>query len=108
MKIDQSVLRETLPRSDVTLLGLEWVNEEKDLRIKLQPGAQDETIRHLLCEWVTHLSIQLDFGDDRMGAPFTWDIEYTALSKQRWRVEFDFAGTPRGRIHFECNHLEIG
>ena len=41
MRIDP----EKLPASDVTLLGIEWVNEERDLRLRLRlPYEENEAV----------------------------------------------------------------
>jgi hypothetical protein len=92
-----------LPWSDVSLIGICWRNEGRDLEITVSAPHHERSGR-LVCVWVNSLRIDLEFTDFS-SLPFTWDVQFRPLEDDRWAIEFDFGGTPRGVIRFECNEV---
>lgn len=98
------------PLGDVTLLGIKWLNDEKDMEFQLllhsSYGDFPKNIT-LLAEWATNVKINLDYGNKRMGAPFSWKFDLSKNEKGVYDALLDFGGTPNGYISFVCNEISI-
>ena len=98
------------PLCDITLLGIRWLNDEKDIELHLMMhSAYGEFPKYikLLAEWATNVKINMDFGEKRMGAPFSWDFELSKNEKGVYEALLDFGGSPDGFISFCCNEISI-
>jgi hypothetical protein len=90
---------------DVSVVGIRWVNDEKDVLIELAfPGSHDAPPDgELMCKGATDVQIDIDWSG-YIGSHPTWDVEVSQLANGRWRVEFDIRP---GLISLFCNELSL-
>jgi hypothetical protein len=98
------------PLCDITILGIEWLNDEKDIEFSLMMhsayGEYPKYIK-LLAEWATNVQISLDYGSKRIGAPFSWDFKLLMKKDGVYEALFDFGGSPDGYISFSRHEIRI-
>jgi hypothetical protein len=99
---------ERLPRSDVEVHGLSWVEDGRDLALRVQlPGLEPKLSREhlILFRWTEALSINLAFPKGRGGFPFTWDSSFERAPDGTWVVSLDFAHA--GALSLICAEIEV-
>lgn len=87
---------------DASLLGLVWIEEGRDLELRLKLA--DQRFARLTCVWVSDLSIHLTYEPHRTGLSLSWDCHFRR-NGQRWHMLFEFP--PQGRIELDCNEARI-
>ena len=97
----------TLNLCDASVLALAWPDAFSmafTMRFFHGSVVGEQAVGTLVCLWPR--SIRIDMTSDVWtGAPFTWDVAFTALDGGGWRVALDFGGTPAGGIELECNEM---
>jgi len=90
--------------SDVSLAGISWVEEGRDviLHLLLPPSA---TNLDLVCRWARKLRVALEFEENTGGYAMSWDAEVKRRDDQAWEVAFDFPG--EGGVSLVCQELEF-
>ncbi|HJQ99057.1 MAG TPA: hypothetical protein VJ826_12160 [Candidatus Polarisedimenticolaceae bacterium] len=87
---------------DASLLGLVWIEEGRDLELRLELA--DERLARLTCLSVSDLNIRLAYEPHRTDLSFSWDSRFTRIG-QRWHMSFEFP--PEGRIELDCSGARI-
>ena len=98
------------PFCDISLMGIHWHNEGKDLHIHLEMHSSYKEYPKeitLVCEWATNLKIDLDWGAKNIGTLLSWDFNLEKNEKGVYRALFDFSESPGGLISFECNEISV-
>lgn len=97
---------------DVTLLGLRWIEDGRDLELTLDVPVwkHERRVRTMCCRWAHEVHIDLSFdrkvGDIPVGGcPFTWDVTAERTPNGGWSMLFDFASV--GEIRFKCSEIEL-
>ena len=91
---------------DVVVLGIRWVNDEKDVLIELAyPGTSQQSPPHgtLRCTWATDVRIDIDLSG-RVGTVPAGEHSVCELDDGRWRVSFD---RRPGLISLLCNEVTL-
>jgi hypothetical protein len=97
----------TLDLSDASVLALAWPDASSiaiTMRFVHGPPVGQEAVGTLVCRWPRSIRIDLS-SEDWTGAPFTWDVAFTALDDGGWKVALDFGGTPAGGIELVCAEM---
>jgi len=90
---------------DVSLCGISWVENGRDLVLELLLPPSDSALR-LTCRWVRGLQTNLEFAKDTAGYPLTWEGNVRRRDDGAWSIEFDFAST--GNLALVCQDIEFG
>ena len=88
------------PHSDVELTGIEWL---PDCGLRLTVVLTDHHTVWLVCNWISRLQVNMDFGQNSGGA-MTWDIDYLKQAAG-WHICMDFASV--GSIDFDCQEIHL-
>lgn len=93
------------------VLGLEWVNEYKDLHVKLD-WADERDLAPDCCptlafDFVTELEAQFAFPKMTMGSMQIGTIEFVPLENRTWSVAIQFYFQPVGHIRFNCTNIKF-
>ncbi len=99
-----------MPLSDVSLDGIRWRNDGKDLELKIRMHSSYKDFpKHLnlVAEWATNLKIDLDWGARHIGTLLSWGFDLSKDESGVYNVMFDFGGSPGGSISFKCNEISI-
>ena len=95
--------------SDAELLAMSWVNEGRDLELRLRMGVGSGDVRQvertLVCGWVSELQVDLRFPEGHGGYPLTWETTFEEGEHGDRKVVFDFGG--RGEIRFKCSDVSL-
>jgi len=91
-----------------------WLNDGQDISLtitwlpplELLEEKAGEILSLLRFVWVSDLKISIDY-EDFMGAPSIYNIVFEELGHKRWKVVFEFRGSPKGEISFECNDISL-
>ena len=83
---------------DASLRGLAWLEDGRDLQLNLRLGNGD--LAMLICQWASHVRIDLQFAPDHGGMPLSYDCQFVKKG-DRWEMTFGFP--PQGRIELFCN-----
>jgi hypothetical protein len=89
---------------DAEFRGFVWEPAQSGANLRLFLAPADHAGCDLVCEWASHLRVDLDYKQ-YIGAMPTWEVRFVALPKDRWRVSIDVS--PVGEIEFECNSLGL-
>ena len=98
------------PFSDISLMGISWHNDGKDLHIQLEMHSSYKEYPKqvaLVCEWATNLRIDLDWGARNIGTLLSWGFTLKKIDKGVYSALFDFSANPGGLISFECNEISV-
>lgn len=90
--------------SDVSLAGISWVEEGRDVVLHLLLPPSDKKL-NLVCRWARKLRVTLEFDDNTGGYALSWEAEVKRREDQAWEVAFDFAGA--GSVSLVCQELEF-
>ena len=93
------------------VLALEWVNQSKDLRLKLDwldnPSNDSASPPTLAFAFVTHFEAQFAFPTGTMGAMQIGTIRFSRVKQETWSVEIAFYFQPVGHIRFHCDDIQF-
>lgn len=106
MNLDTTVA--TLPRCDVELHGLAWIEDGRDVVFHVRlPGIGPiaDRDRWIVCRWTEGLMVSLVYAGGRGGHPLTWDSTIEREADGTWSLQFDFAGA--GEVRLRCAEVSI-
>ena len=89
---------------DVRLVGFAWIEHDVSVVLTLR-FLPDERTAYLLCRWARLVNIDLEFGEQNGGSPFTWEGSVKRDEQGTWRLAFDFASV--GVLSLQCSELEF-
>ena len=94
----------TLKLGDAVVLSLAWPDDFTiaiTMRFFHGTPVGKQATGTLVCHWPR--SVRIDFSYDvHSGAPFTWDVGFTALDEGGWRIALEASD---GGIDLECSDL---
>ena len=88
--------------SDVSLVGMTWVEEGRDVVLHLLVPPSDQRL-DLACRWARSLRVTLEFEEDTGGYALSWDGDVKRRDDGAWKVALDFAGA--GKVSLVCQEL---
>ena len=100
LTIEDQIAR--MSKSDLSLCGIAWINEGRDIVLSLLLPPLDRKVR-LVCRWASDLKVLLDFPVDAGSYPLSWDAELSRQENGCWNIMFDFAS--KGSISLTCTEL---
>jgi hypothetical protein len=104
---------EVLPLNfdESAVLTLEWVNQSKDIQLKLDwlddPSMASESPPTLAFAFVTDFEAQFAFPPGKMGTMEIGTIRFEGGGQEAWSVEIAFYFQPVGHIRFHCDHIQF-
>ncbi len=101
MKIDKPEDLRKITTSDLSLVGIEWVENGRDIELTFEIG--EKQFCSFICKWASNIKINLKTKINEGGNPFTWDIYLKQTEENSFDVQFDFASN--GEVFIACNEL---
>ncbi len=100
--IDEAIAK--MNWSDVSLAGMEWIEEGRDVVLHLLLPPSDRKV-DLVCRWARNLVASLEFEEGTGGYALSWNAVIQRADDGSWKVAFDFAGT--GEVSLTCQELKL-